>query len=414
VRLPLRLCVIGVVAMASTRAFASPIIIAAPGFERKSDTGGNCNRTMTFEWIWAGLGPTPSFIDLNAQPWGVFVSDHDGVDADAGKRQVRASAKHNVGCEAGEAGNPNGDMFLQTAMLGRPSRGAAAAQIEHDGGQGKHSDIAKLTVDVKAAGTDNPSATLRLEMLHNPNVPKLTPSYRNLAGGNVNVSFYPSYRRTDNGLPVNRPDLVTEPQQPPNNVAPVHPQKDFPGSITVKNEQGQDVEAKFSDYTVIVTGSPRSETTVAFLGFIDGLFTELDIGLAALLFAGADEFLLPELISDSHDLYIGVDLTQWLSFPIPFGAGDQFTFINGISDLLPGFFVATSLVGVLPGIGYAADQPFTGNATVRGAIDGQAPEPATLALLGIGAVAYLARARWREALTTAGRTTEARSPAADD
>ncbi len=75
-------------------------------------------------------------------------------------------------------------------------------------------------------------------------------------------------------------------------------------------------------------GDPVTDTTLAFLGKVDGVPGELDLGAAMELFEGDNEFKVP-LLTDTatgQNLFVAADLTQWLSFPSAFGDGDHFAF----------------------------------------------------------------------------------------
>jgi hypothetical protein len=133
-----------------------------------------------------------------------------------------------------------------------------------------------------------------------------------------------------------------------------------------------------SSVAIRFSGSPSfSDTEMAFLGLVDGVFSELDFDLGIDLFTGGSEFVLPGLENDATDLFIGVDLTQWLTNPTPFSAADVFSFIGGLDPLLPGFLVGTSPVTLGP-LGLETASPFTGDAFVRTTLDGEVgsvPEP---------------------------------------
>jgi hypothetical protein len=99
-----------------------------------------------------------------------------------------------------------------------------------------------------------------------------------------------------------------------------------------------------------------------------------------------------------QDLFVAVDLTQWLSFFDPFSVGSSPIFIsNGTSSQLPGFLIATPMadgsspITFDPNVGYTVADPsrlFSGNVVIGGVIDGHVvPEPAVLTLLIIGLAA---------------------------
>ena len=105
------------------------------------------------------------------------------------------------------------------------------------------------------------------------------------------------------------------------------------------------------------SGSGTQSMTLAFLGTVDGTFNELDLDMRIQLLGNV---LLPALKNDDTNLFIGVDLTQWQSFPTNFNALDTFTFAGGTNDALPGFLIGTSEVA-LGADGYETAQEKTEN-----------------------------------------------------
>jgi hypothetical protein len=165
-----------------------------------------------------------------------------------------------------------------------------------------------------------------------------------------------------------------------------------------------------TDYTVRYTvGDPFfSDTTLAFVTGSPGSFEEGDLGLFTAFFTGDTSFLVPELFdaasmagSSMQDLFVAVDLTQWLSFPQPFSpGGPPIHFSNGITSGLPGFLVARPLadgsspITFDPTAGFTAPDAFkfTGDAVISGIIDGEtvpAPAPGTLTLVGAASLGWL-------------------------
>ncbi len=165
-----------------------------------------------------------------------------------------------------------------------------------------------------------------------------------------------------------------------------------------------------TDYTIRYTvGDPFfSDTTLAFVTGSPGNFEEADLGLMTDFFVGDAGFLVPELFdatsfagSSLQDLFVAVDLTQWLSFFQPFSAGGPpIHFSNGVNSALPGFLVArpmpdgTSPITFDPNVGYTAPDAFkfTGDVVIGGAIDGETvavPAPGTLTLVGAVILGWL-------------------------
>ncbi|PYJ03327.1 MAG: hypothetical protein DME25_12595 [Verrucomicrobia bacterium] len=145
------------------------------------------------------------------------------------------------------------------------------------------------------------------------------------------------------------------------------------------------------------SGSATQSMTLAFLGTVDGTFNELDLDMGIQLLGNV---LLPALKNDDTNLFIGVDLTQWQSFPTNFNALDTFTFAGGTNDALPGFLIGTSEVA-LGADGYETASPFSGEVYVAGAIDGEVPEPGIGALLWTGVLLTTWQARRRHKLKAA-------------
>jgi hypothetical protein len=101
------------------------------------------------------------------------------------------------------------------------------------------------------------------------------------------------------------------------------------------------------------------------------------------LLALGGTYLFPSLESSSTDLFVGVDLTDWMPNEFAFSDGDIFEFVAGYSSSLPGFVVGTSEVTFSDTVGWTTATPFTGPATAAGGADG-VPEPSTIALLLLG------------------------------
>lgn len=143
-----------------------------------------------------------------------------------------------------------------------------------------------------------------------------------------------------------------------------------------------------TDVNVIPVGSFSAATTLAFIGDVDGTVSEIDYGVGIEYFTGGEEFVVPYVESATQDLYVFVDLTQWLSFPYSFNNDEIFDFNDGINSLLPGFLVATAPINFIPGQGlvYDATTLYSGSLKTVGIIDGKIPESDTLTLVGLGIV----------------------------
>lgn len=154
-----------------------------------------------------------------------------------------------------------------------------------------------------------------------------------------------------------------------------------------------------TDYEVMfvpdIEFDPITHATLSFLGEADGVPGQLDLALGAYLFAGDDEYVVPMFLAD-QDLYMAVDLVQYLSNPAQFSIGDMLDFIDGVNPLFPGVLLSNEPTTYDPLTGYSTSNPYTGSALVSGIIDGKSvvPEPLTIALIGIGLAGLAASRRW--------------------
>jgi hypothetical protein len=133
---------------------------------------------------------------------------------------------------------------------------------------------------------------------------------------------------------------------------------------------------------------------------------ELNLGVALNSTVGPDgslTFPVLALAGGTGDtLFNGVDLTSYASSPGSFSLGDTISFTGGTSSLVAGDLVGTSDVSFTPSTGYTTSDPFTGTAEVVALIElTPVPEPRTLAVAGLGAIAMVlwvhlqrARGRW--------------------
>ena len=108
-----------------------------------------------------------------------------------------------------------------------------------------------------------------------------------------------------------------------------------------------------------------------------------------------------------QDLYVPVDLTQWLTFGQPFSTGPSaIHFTDGANSDFPGFLVVRTLSdGTSPttfdaNLGFTAPDAlkFTGDALVSGIIDGEAvpaPSPGALTFVGAAVIAWFGALRVR-------------------
>jgi hypothetical protein len=149
------------------------------------------------------------------------------------------------------------------------------------------------------------------------------------------------------------------------------------------------VTGRLSDYEIKAEGSPLSDTTMAFVGDVNGQLSELDLGAAASLFTDTGKIDIPAFDDTAGTpLYVAVNLTDWLSAPPSFmpSIGDDFTITSGKDSALPGFMFSTSPIDFVSGMGFDDTTPYSGEAVVRAFIDGDValPEPSTLGVLALG------------------------------
>jgi hypothetical protein len=170
-----------------------------------------------------------------------------------------------------------------------------------------------------------------------------------------------------------------------------------------------------TDYELDATGSPTSHTTLAFLGKVNGTPSELDIDAATSIFTDSGTFLAPMFThASSSDLYVAVDLTQWLSAPASFmpNPGDTFTVgSDGTNPMLPGFLFSTTPITMAPGGGFMTTSPDAGDTVIdRATIDGEIPEPTSLIPSGTGLLILLG---YRRCTRRGNRDGKDRSPRAE-
>lgn len=338
---------------------------------------GPCSFVREFDWFVAtppGLNPW-SNAGMAGVHWDVTLTSAPGVIP--GTHSFNIDVTHTAGANPGTVpchpGEGPGLLFPFSFPNLPPSLpplawGGAAMQTH-----AAHVDVVKTAVTMYPFFPVPPiDAHVQVEGIHTTGGDFFA-SFENQTGGDRLVWIVPTYRGPGGvitpGAPMG-PFLVRNgehrrfPKLPPNAAG-----------------------TPASDYTLVtapksVDGGVRgnTDTTLAYLGDVDGVFTELDLAAATQLFTHNEEFFAPYLVDPVLDVHVAVDLTQWLTSPTPFGMTDVFSFTNGVCDQLPGIYAGTAPFNVAPGTGYVTDEWFTGSLIVAGRVDGS-PEPASAGLL---------------------------------
>ena len=169
---------------------------------------------------------------------------------------------------------------------------------------------------------------------------------------------------------------------------------DFPGQI---------VTGHLSDHDNIVmvlkifnpdVPQPTFASTSVVEGFVvgsPGNFDQEPFG-PILMNAPGGAFSAPMLTS-SVDLFVGIDLNEWIPQSLSFVDGDLFDIVGGVSPELPGFIIGTSEVMFTSAAGFTTTDPYTGSAVASGALAGSLidhiPEPKTSVLFLSGLILLL-------------------------
>lgn len=154
-------------------------------------------------------------------------------------------------------------------------------------------------------------------------------------------------------------------------------------------------EVEFTDFITTTTVS------LAFPGAINEIPGRIDLDAGFQFFETFDIEIIAPLLLDfdgTDDLFIGVDLGQWLDFQTSFNAFDEFEVVEGTSEALPGYIFSTSPLIDGPNGEFLAANPqdlWTGTGFVGARINGGSetvPEPSSilglliLGGLGVGSI----------------------------
>ncbi|MEP7364056.1 MAG: hypothetical protein ABI972_12440 [Acidobacteriota bacterium] len=331
---------------------------------------------LTFDLVAKWDFTTPVTLSLaDSAAWSAELSEA----AFAGGRTVKLNWAHVRTPAAPPHGEPRnpllGTFQISTVNLIPPGplQSASAMQRSH----GKHFDVVRLTGSLPAAGLGE----VKADGLHFSD---------QLASWSYEAGSDGTIRVKSGGV-----TLVKE-------------QKVVAGE-KLNDADKQKLKEKATDYTVIFAGSgialpdkdPVTSTTLAFLGDVDGANGQLDLAAAIALFMGNSTSFFAPMFLDTlgeRDLFVGIDLVQWLSFGMPFAPGLFADFVNGMSEEYPGVIVGFSPVVYDQISGqFTTDDPATGSFEIVGSIDGSttAPEPSNWALTALGLAAAMALRQWR-------------------
>ncbi len=361
---------------------ARAVFIELPG----NDTA--CNYNKQFNWDWPPPVPPVDSLTTGIN-WRVTLNGNNNPAPNS--RSLAVTVQHTpdaraLPCHTGETAGPvlafPLDPLIPIIATRPPGMGlefqGQAQQRTHAG----HVDVARVGVTTLGLGfPPGPEARVVVKADHYGVPPfgfRLVGSFTHpgIISNRFTTTATPSYRKRDG-------TIVLGPSIGPNDGNPAQPGEretyTFPRFLN---------RNPLSNYTITGTGSGSSSTTLAYLGLVDGVFSEMDIDLATLTFVGTEEFIVPFFFDPLIDLHIGVDLAQWFLNPPVFNFGDTVTFTNGTNPEYSGVIIGTSEIYFDGTLGFSTDNPFTGTLTITGGIDGQVvpvPEPtSTLNLLALG------------------------------
>jgi hypothetical protein len=305
-----------------------------------------------FTWDWPALGLTNS-----PGNWTQDLADAAGA---AGTRVLTVQVRHDKrppGHPAAEA-QPNAFMTMKFPGVTRPggvkvTQVTKAAQTKHN----RHWDTAYTTLNVLGVGfpAGNPNATIITEGKHTDDRPAISmiqhqwyyyfgllmqPLFRDEAGNIVAGEYFGS-------RPILPDELVYE-----------RLSMEFSGM-------------PLTGFSILAQGATLSTTTLAYTGQVEDQSSQLNFGLGTLLFTANGAHPVPFFYVEENDLYVAVDLTQYMGARPPFEVGQEFSFEEGICEDLPGVLVSYVPISFDPSNGFFSEMPYAGSLRVEGIVGGK-------------------------------------------
>jgi hypothetical protein len=337
-------------------------------FVRFEDPGHrflDLTQSFTFQFDWdLRRTSTAEF----GQNWKVKLEDREAA---GDSRDLLMFLQHVHGPHPDVDRDPNpANPFLSRftgLLVDREFRAAKDLKLTHPTTANPHHDYYHVFVRSERPGR---SAFLQVGGVHVGEPLPFEWSYRALANGSITVfATYPSH----------------PPLQAIGGIRAVQDGQRVTGQLP-KDTRGNAP----TDWELTFFGSPATHSTLAFIGEVDDHLEKLEVSPAAELQVGSASFDVPVLSNGVADLFVAIDLVQWLSFPTTFDPLEEITISVGRSELLPGFLVSNSPIAFDPFQGFVTDAPFSGVSSVIGFADGRVvPEPSTLLLLGSGLAGLL-------------------------
>lgn len=154
------------------------------------------------------------------------------------------------------------------------------------------------------------------------------------------------------------------------------------GPVLGANEDARRLPADATDWEYVFEASAATHMDLAFLGDVNGAPGKLSLTAAFQFFeALLGPIEAPLFHDDAQELFIFVDLAQWLFDQYSFGVLEEIVVNAGFNDLLPGFFFSTAPIDFSGGLPVFAN-PYSGPATHVAKVDGGTiGMPSTLALV---------------------------------